>query len=75
MSRAASAIQSDLDAFYALRTAAATNGGIAEYTVDTGQGSQRVRRFSLAEITQTIRDLEAEMLQATGNTYVARFDR
>ena len=69
-------IQLDLDAFHDLRRTAAISG-IAEYSMDTGQGRQTVRRLTLSEINQTIRMLEAEALDAssTGNTYSARYTR
>ena len=69
-------IQLDLDAFFALRRTAAISG-IAEYSMDTGQGRQTVRRLTLGEINQTIRMLESEALDATytGNTYAARYTR
>lgn len=75
MSRSVDAIQADIDLFVGLRSQIGVNG-IAEYTMDTGQGSQRVRRVSVAEIRQTLRDLEAELLdaQTTGPVSVT-FDR
>jgi hypothetical protein len=76
MARSAAAVQADLDLFYALRTKAATDG-IAEYAFDSGQGRQSVKRYTLAEIRQTIRDLEAELIEASGDsgpTFIT-FDR
>lgn len=67
MARSATAIQSDLDAFYALRTKAATNGGIASYQIDTGQGRQQAAMISLSEINKTIATLEEELAEASGS--------
>lgn len=71
-------IQLDLDAFYALRRQAALNGGIAEYSVDSGQGRHSVKQITLGEINATIRQLEGELngadSETTGPTS-ARFDR
>ncbi|MBL8966886.1 MAG: hypothetical protein JNG85_07750 [Spirochaetaceae bacterium] len=77
MSRAASAIQADLDGLCAMRSAAIANGGIYEYSIDSGQGRQSVKRMTLLEIGKAIRELEAELLDAsdTGNTFPVRFDR
>ena len=74
--RSATDIQLDLDAFYALRRTVGTNG-IAEYSVDSGQGRQTVKRLTLSEINTTIRQLEAELIDASsdGNTYSARYNR
>jgi len=77
MARSATEVQLDLDAFYTLRRTAATNGGIAEYSIDSGQGRQSTKRYSLKEINDTIRQLESELLEATtdgGPTFVT-FDR
>lgn len=63
MARSAADIESDLAAFYALRVQAATRG-FAEYTFDSGQGRQSAKSFTLSEINQTIRTLEAELLDA-----------
>lgn len=67
MARSVTAIQSDLDAFYALRTQAATNGGIAEYQIDSGQGRQSVKRITLGEINSTIKALNEELAEASGD--------
>lgn len=77
MSRPLSDIQADLDAFYALRRQAATSGGIAEYSIDTGQGRQSTKRYTLKEITAVIRDLEAEAneAQTSGGPVFINFDR
>ncbi len=76
MSRSATDIQLDLDTFHALRRTCGTTG-IAEYTVESGQGRQSTKRYTLKEINDTIRQLEAELLDATndGNTYSAGYNR
>ncbi len=77
MSRSAAAIQSDLDGLYAMRSAAIANGGIYEYSMDSGQGRQSVKRMTLLDINHAIRDLEAEQLDASdsSNSFPARFVR
>ena len=76
MSRPADQIQLDLDAFYTLRRNAALNGGIAEYSMDTGQGRQSVKRLTLSEINATIRQLEGELNEAqNGGPVFLTFDR
>lgn len=78
MSRASTEIQLDLDAFYSLRRQAATNGGIAEYSMDSGQGRHSVKQITLGEINATIRQLEGELNSADAETSgptSARFDR
>ena len=77
MARTVDAVQADLTAFYSLRSQAAANGGIAEYSMDTGQGRQSVRRITLPDINATIRQLEAELLdaQSDGGPTIITFDR
>jgi hypothetical protein len=77
MARPIPDIESDLAAFRALRTKAAISGGIAEYSVDSGQGRQSVRRVTLSEINVTLRVLEAELLdaQTDGGPLSITFDR
>jgi hypothetical protein len=65
--RTVAAIEADLALFRGLRTTAATNGGRAEYSLDSGQGRMSVRMASPGQLTQTIRDLEAELVEA-GNS-------
>jgi hypothetical protein len=59
--RAAAEIQADLTAAYESRRIALTS---QEYSLDTGQGRQQVKRASLRDINQMIRDLELELDQA-----------
>lgn len=62
--RSAAAIQADLDSLYAARSVAIANGGIVEYSRDSGQGRQSVKRMSILELNRAIRDLEAELADA-----------
>lgn len=75
MPRSAAAVQADIDALCAMRTAAIAAGGIYEYQIDSGQGRQTVKRMTVLEIGRAIRDLEAELLDASGNTFPVRLDR
>ena len=59
MPRSVSAIQADLDVWYAARTAVSRG---QSYTVD----GQAVTRASLSEINTTIRGLESELSAANG---------
>jgi len=61
MARSATEIQLDLTAAYAARRASLSGG--EEYSIDSGQGRQSVKR-PLASINATIRELEAELLEA-----------
>jgi hypothetical protein len=56
-------IQADLDAAYASRRKALD---VEEYTIDSGQGRQTVRR-SLVNIERTIRVLESELNESTNS--------
>jgi hypothetical protein len=58
MARTITAIQADLDAFYAARRAVALG---QTYQLDTGQGRQAVTRANLTEINRTIQTLETEL--------------
>ena len=64
MSRPVAAIQADLDSLDAMRTAAIANGGIYEYSKDSGQGRQSVKRLDLLQIGKARRELEAELADA-----------
>jgi hypothetical protein len=64
MARAVADVQTELDAFYALRLSAAKNGGFAEYALDDGQGRQSGKMFSLSEINATITSLESDLRDA-----------
>jgi hypothetical protein len=74
--RNAAEIQADLAIFRALLTQAGTNG-IAEYSLDSGQGRQSVKRYTLKEIRQQIREYEGELqaaLTGDGPVFIT-FDR
>ena len=75
MSRSADEIQLEIDAWNAALLQMATNGGIAEYSMDTGQGRQSVKRLTLSEINATIRQLEGELNDSTSGTMFVTFDR
>lgn len=74
MARDAAAIQADLDLAYTARRAALQGG--EGYSIDSGQGRQSVQR-PLSSINATIRELEAELLEATTDGAPVRlvFDR
>jgi hypothetical protein len=59
--RSSTDIQADLDAAYIARRTALS---AQEYSLDTGQGKQSVKRASLSDINKTIRELELELAQA-----------
>lgn len=63
MARSVTDISLDLAAAYAARRKALE---AEEYSIDSGQGRQSVRR-SLVNIERTIRVLEAELNDATSN--------
>ena len=76
MSRSADEIQLEIDAWNAALLQMATNGGIAEYSMDTGQGRQSVKRMSVSEIQARIRQLESELNEAqNGGPVFLTFDR
>jgi hypothetical protein len=54
-------IQADLDAAIAARRTALS---AQEYSLDTGQGRQSVKRANLSDINKTIRELELELESA-----------
>lgn len=73
MARTVTEIQADLVIARAARVKALD---AEEYSIDTGQGRQSVRR-SLPNIERTIRSLEAELLEAQsdGGPIVVTMDR
>lgn len=73
MARSADLIQADLDRAYTARSNALQ---AQEYQVDSGQGSQRVKRADLVAINATIDALESEMdLCLDGGATHLRLDR
>lgn len=70
MARTVAAIQADLDLYHALLTSAGSTG-IAEYTLDSGQGRQTVKRYTLAEIREAIRYFEDELLEVSDDGVVS----
>lgn len=63
MVRPIAEIEADITLFEGLRTQAGTHG-IAEYSIDSGQGRQSTKRITLAEIRQTLIDLNEELAEA-----------
>ena len=61
MARSITDIQADLDAAYSARRTAMQ---AQEYSLDTGQGRQQVKRANLTEINKVIKSLEAELEEA-----------
>lgn len=71
MARTASQIQTELDVWYAARTAAANGKSI---TIATSAGSRTVSQHDLSDINDTISRLERELLGAnTGNAGLHNF--
>lgn len=58
MARTATQVQTELDAWYAARLAAANGKSI---TISTSAGSRTVSQFDLSEINSTISRLEREL--------------
>lgn len=61
MARSVAEIQVDLDAAYTARRMALTG---QEYSLDTGQGRQSVKRANLKDISEMISGLQAELEDA-----------
>jgi hypothetical protein len=74
LARSATAIQAELDLWYAARAAVASG---QSYSLDSGQGRQTVTRANLRDINSTIDRLESDLRDLTGEsgpTFIT-FDR